>query len=457
MNIKKTVAIAAAAGALAAISVPAMALENEFHGMYKFMGYQSNIFNGTTFNAADRATILSKDAGSGFMAEQRARLQYTAKASADLKLVTHFELDARFGGKPAAYLGTASGNDGGNLDADQLTLETKNIYLDVNDPFIGANVKVGIQPWVDSYQGAFLLADMAGVYATKKRDALTASLGWFRVDDNTPATLPKPGKFTTDLIVADAKYAVSKDIKVGGSYYNIQNDAGVAPAAGGDVFELLHMVGVNADMAFGPATVKPFFAYQFGDVASSQKLNAFAAGAVAKVKAGPGAINASALYLSGDNNGTGDSKDFKAIAAANAQYFNAANMWLIVRNGQGINSSSSVLGNDMTVSGRGFAGLFAGYEGTVDKLFYNANIGYAQTAETRKNAAGVKEDGTIGTEINATVGYKVYDNLSASAAVAYAFLGDGLKSKTAGKRIDTFGAADADNPYLINLQLSYTF
>ena len=30
--------------------------------------------------------------------EQRARLQYTAKVSDDLKLVTHFELDTRFGG-----------------------------------------------------------------------------------------------------------------------------------------------------------------------------------------------------------------------------------------------------------------------------------------------------------------------------------------------------------------------
>ena len=42
MNLKKTAAIAAAAGALAAISVPAMALENEFHGMYRMFGYMTN-------------------------------------------------------------------------------------------------------------------------------------------------------------------------------------------------------------------------------------------------------------------------------------------------------------------------------------------------------------------------------------------------------------------------------
>ena len=42
MKLKKTVAIAAAAGALAAISVPAMAFENEFHGMYKLKYFLSN-------------------------------------------------------------------------------------------------------------------------------------------------------------------------------------------------------------------------------------------------------------------------------------------------------------------------------------------------------------------------------------------------------------------------------
>ena len=45
---------------------------------------------------------MKKDANSGFIAEQRARILYTAKASDDLKLVTHFELDSRFGGTSSA-------------------------------------------------------------------------------------------------------------------------------------------------------------------------------------------------------------------------------------------------------------------------------------------------------------------------------------------------------------------
>lgn len=448
MNIKKTVAIAAAAGALAAISVPAMALENEFHGSYKFMGYMSNFFEGNTLSPVQASNVLRKDAKDGFMAEQRARLQYTAKANADLKLVTQFELDTRFGGKPAAYLGTASGNDGGNIDADQLTLETKNIYLDVNCPITGANVKVGMQPWADSYQSLFLLADMTGAIATKKFGPATASLGWFRFDDNTAApsaTVGTPytsgaGKVTADLIVLDGKYAVSKDLTVGASYYNIQNDTGagqVSTSLNNALFnyELMHMIGLNADINVGPANIKPFAAFQFGDINANNTMSGMLLGATSKTKIGAGAVNLSAIYLSGDDT-AGQEKAFRTVGP-NYSYFNAANMWLLIRNGAAVNSSTSILGNDMTAGGAGLVGLFGGYEAAMGKLFYNANIGYAQTAKGSNKG--------IGTELNAQVGYKVYDNLTASGAVAYAILGD------------AFDASKADDPYAINLQLSYTF
>jgi hypothetical protein len=127
-------------------------------------------------------------------------------------------------------------------------------------------------------------------------------------------------------------------------------------------------------------------------------------------------------------------------------------MWILVRSGQAINSSTSILGNDLTVGGRGLVGIFAGYEGTMDKIFYNANIGYAETAEKRAS-----EKSSIGTEINAQIGYKMFDNVSVSAALAYAFLGDGMNSSTTADRIAGFGVKDADDPYALNLQLSYTF
>lgn len=449
---KKKLVILGAAALTAAAAVPALAFENEFHGMYKFMGYESNMFNGLQAN-------LGNNAGSGWIAEQRARLQYIAKANDDLKLVTHFELDSRFGGVTGGYKGT-TGNDSGNLDADQLTLETKNVYLDFNCPITGTNVKAGLQPWADSYQSLFLLADMTGLQATKKFGAATANLGWFRFSDQgVKAT--KPGDTTADLIVVDGKFALNKDITLGASYYNVQDDTFTAAAAGGVAartkatsYELLHMVGINADIKAGPATIKPFAAYQFGEVNNNDDIKAYGLGVVGNVKTGPsGKVNFAAVYLSGDDNTTGDQKGWQNVADSTT-YFNAANMWLIVPTGQGINSLTSVIGRDLNNGNRGLMGAFAGYDGTVGKMFYNANIGYAQTAEERTG-----EDGTIGTEINAQVGYKLFDNLSVSGAAAYAFLGDKISGTPGSNNFNSTGAGsnDPDDTWMINTQLSYAF
>lgn len=451
MSLKKKTLAVLAAGAIVASAVPAMALENEFHGMFKFFGYGSNFFNGA-------GQGLSPTGKAGAFAEQRARIQYIAKANDDLKLVTHFELDSRFGGKNEAtgYLGTSTGNDGGNLDADQLTLETKNVYLDFNCPITKANVKAGIQPWADSYKSLFLLADMTGVNVTKKFDPLTLSLAWFRFDDNTVSTTRDVGDLTADLWVADAKFAVNKDITLGASYYFIDNDSNTVTtpnSTGYTNYEKLHVVGANAAIKAGPLALDPFFAYQFGDAREStgHDISAFLAGATAKVKLGPGSLNATAIYLSGDDDTADTDVEGWRIVATGTTYFNPANMWLLVRSGQGINTSSSVLANDLTVGGRGLMLGTLGYEGTAGKIFYNANVGYAQVAEERGT-----EDEVIGTEVNAQVGYKLYDNLSISAAGAYAFLGDGMGGN-APELISGFGVADAEDPYMFNIQLAYAF
>jgi hypothetical protein len=460
---KKLLAVAAAAALTAATAVPALALENEFHGMYRVFLSETNFNNGFPPGAG-----LRKDAVSGFVVDQRARIMYIAKANDDLKLVTHFELDTRFGGTAPAngYKGIPGGSDAGQLDADSISLETKNVYLDFNIPTTGVNMKVGVQPWADSYQWIFLMADMAGVTATKKFDPLTLQLGWFRFSDQgtnganavAAATTTQVGKLTSDLIVVDGKFAVSKDINVGASYYNVQRDSpGIAN--GTAEFELLHMVGLNASVKAGPATINPFFAYQFGDAnptgAVKNDIGAYLAGFTSKTKVGPGNVNLSAFYTSGDKNGTGKNDDFK-IFGAGTDYFGAANMWLLLRHPTGI-STQTVLDVDNTARDRGLMGIFAGYEGTAGKVIYAANVGYMQTAEQRNKVATVKEDSSIGTEVNAMVGYKMFDSMTASLTAAYAFLGDGLNSTDANKRIANLGAADASDPYLVNVMLSYAF
>lgn len=457
MSFKKTMLTVAAISALtAATAVPAMALENEFHGMYKMMGYLTNAeTGGAAFNLADNSQ-------NSFFVEQRARIMYIAKANDDLKLVTHFELDARFGGSTSTKYNLG---DGGGLDADRVTLEMKNVYLDFKIPTTPVNMKVGIQPFTDAYQGVFGAFDGAGAIASAKVGAFTPTFGWFRLSDNNftsntttgPNNRILPGDNTVDLIVVDGKFAVNKDISVGASYYNVQDDTGTDTAVTFvNDYQLLHQLGVNATAKVGPAALTGFVAYQFGDYSEARDLHAFAAAAIAKVAVGPGKVNASALYLTGEETpgATGGNYNSYRQLATDGQvsYFNPSNMWLLIRNGAMINSSTAIGGTDLTKGSVGMFGVFGGYEMAMGKAFMSANVGWARAEEKR-----AAESATIGTEINATIGYKVYDNLTASFTAAYAILGDGItETGPAANRLPG-GVANADDPYLTNIQLSYVF
>jgi hypothetical protein len=474
---KKSLVVLSAAAMIAAAAVPALALENEFHGMYRSFGYLTNAYSGGT------AFSLSADGQTVSYVEQRARIQYIAKASDDLKLVTHFEMDALFGGKSDGKY--AGAGDAGVLDADGISLETKNVYLDFN---VAAplNVKIGIQPYNDALQGVYGNFDGAGAVATGKFGIVTPSLGWFRLANelgsNGAATYTAIGKKTTDLTVLDVKAAVTKDITVGANYYLLNRDTTLtavtgpypttittAPAAGSSAAanstaQLVHTLGLNAAAKVGPAAINAFAAYQFGEFSDARDLAAYALGAVAKVKVGPGNVNVSGLYLSGDKSTTGDYKGWQEIQSnGGVSYFSASNMYLLVSNVADINTRTAIGTNDLTKGGRGLLGMFAGYDAALGKIFTAANVGYAQVAEKRGT-----EKGSIGTELNATVGYKLYDNLSVSLNGAYAILGDGAKNTVANGGInyaDSKGVSQfysgatgtAKDPYVTFARIDYVF
>lgn len=448
MKLKKAVAIAVSAGALAAISVPAMAFENEFHGMYRAYGFMTNAFSGGGgFN-------LAPDSRTDKYIEQRARLQYIAKASDDLKLVTHFELDTKFGGAHTAskYLE----QDAGNLDADKITLETKSVYLDFKIPSTTINTKVGIQPWRDAMMDTYALADITGALFTGKFGAATATYGYFTVGNSDGAAVTPTfatNDRTRDLNVLDLKFALTKDITLGTSYYML-----LAKTAGANTPTMVNnTVGLNAAAKFGPAALNAAVAMQFGKAQSSavtignKTTTAFCAAIDAKVAVGPGKVGLSALYLSGDKSPNDNNNHSWQSLGTGVNYFIPADMWLITRNIATINTSTAIgATSDLTRGGKGIMGVFAGYNGTAGKVFYGGNVGWARVAE-RQTA----DSASIGTEINATVGYKLYDNMSASLIGAYAFLGDGY-GKDTGNLLAT-GVHGADNPFMTAIALNYSF
>lgn len=487
MSLKKTVAIAAAAGALAAISVPAMAFENEFHGIFNTKFYLSNIDQGGTAIYNPSAYVDSKKTANFF--EQRARLQYTAKASDDLKLVTHFELDSNYGGVlggpaagyrgiPSSAASTQTGQNSGALDADSITLETKHVFLEFKAG--PTTVRTGIQPFADSFNGTLLIADVAAVTTSSKLGALNLGVGYARLATAAPAAAPftRINDANTDLFYIDTKFAVSKDFNVGMPYYFL------ADYSQDNAVEL-HTLGLTADAKMGALSFNTFLATQFGhqkhmapNGRDSANYHGLEMGYNVKMAAGPGALKTGLLFTTGDN--ISDSGYKGAQRTGWRQIYGSANnqtgLMLLSRNDAtgGLtnthflainsgNSTSSTTAGAITASeqSRGLILFNLGYDATLSpKAYANANVGMAWVAKSygapKDAKTGVSNSGDLmGTELNIETGYKLYDNLTVKLQAAYVLLGGYYKGSAANST--AAAVKDPDNPYTLRTGLSYTF
>ncbi|HMN02443.1 hypothetical protein [Geobacter anodireducens] len=454
MGFKKSLVAVTATAAIAASAVPALALENEFHGMFRLFGAVSN-FNGSlsgqgffnpSFHDEGGVPVLSgKDAPTATYFAQRARLMYIAKANDDLKLVTHFEIDSRWG--DSAY--TSARNQGGAIGADTVNIETKSVYLDFNCPITGANVKVGMQPHDDAFKGVLFGADMAGLLASRSFGNLDASAGFFRFDDK--GTLP--GKRARDMVAATAKYAVTKDIRIGGAYYFIDDDRsgdfGYVDQQQGDT-NTVHNVGVNAEANLGPVTLDGFFLYQFGSLRApaSRHVSAFAGNVGARGNLGPGTARAEFLYVSGDKGGSSTTNAFQSVDDEHGFY--NGNMQLLFRDAYAMTIDNAVV----YTSNNRDQGVIAGFVGydlpITSKLSTSVNAGFASVAKENDKTLNSSNGKYLGTELNASVDYKLFDNMTASLRGAYVVLGDYYDGVAA-------GGETPDDPYMASLILNYAF
>ena len=503
---KKIIAFAAVSALTAATAVPAMALENEFHGIFRVRGIASNFddagLGAVTIGGQPGATNGGKNPPTYSYIEQSARLMYTAKANDNLKLVTQFEIDSRWGDSSYNQNVTnnidssSTRNGGGGIGARQVNLETRNVYLDFNIPSSTVNVKAGIQAFTDNYKGIIFNDDAAGLTASGKCGKFSVQGGYFRFDDaingataagnsylagtnpsgvdstavftgaaGSPNNNLVVGNRTRDFATLGGKMNVSKDLVVGADYYLLYSD--VLRATQDKTF--VNMIGVNAETKIGPATVNGFAIYQTGELATPtlvpgqgrhQGLNAFAGNLAAKMPVGPGLAKITALYVSGDSNtdvNGGDRNDFQTIMdrgtnTAGHSFFEA-NSQLLFRNVYATDRTDRAVVFDLNNNGRGVIAVFAGYDLLFNKLFINSNIGMGavaknNSANTVGYAGGVKgTSDLLGTELNTEIGYKVYDNLTASISAAYMVLGDFYNGPT----------GTPDNPYSTKLSLNYTF
>jgi len=455
---KKKLVIFGAAAITAAAAVPAFALENEFHGMFRVRGiltnFQSAGLSGITAKgaASTPTQLLSTENRSYTLFEQRARLQYIAKANDDLKLVTHFEIDSTWG--DAAFQNARG--QGAGLGADTVNLETKNVYLDFNLPSTPVKAKVGLQGFTDAYKGIFLNDDVAGAVATGRFDAVTATGAFFRTYDAGGTTAL--GKKNIDVYVLDGRFGLNKTTTLGASYYLASNDVNYSG-------QQTHTLGINAATKLGTVDLDAFLLYQTGDElygATGKDLNAFAGQVAAKANIGLFTLRGAGLYASGDDNSRPDKSyayqnllDSGAAAAApgtgnsSGQYY-SSNMLLLLRSSWNLDSDNSLVPS-INNGNRGLVGVFLGTDTRInDKFSASVNIGKVAVGkrDQKVTAKSATTSSDIGSEVNVNLNYLLYTNLTATVQGAYALLGGYTRAGN---------AKDLQNPYLAALVLNYTF
>lgn len=462
--------------ALTAVATPSMAIEHEFHGMFR-LGMVGSNYSGSegpdyfSYNGsgmfANTPDTGSKHRSTAFYLDQRTRIMYIAKIDEDLKLVTQFEMNARWG--DTDYKGSSI-SGGGAVGSDSVNLRTKHVFLDYTfHPWdLDINAKLGLQYFGDNYKGVFFSNDAAAAIFSTNVGKTSVRLAFSRFADNGSTNYSGTTNYTggsvnpyntngllfgfngtvldadegtvgaaygdvsADLYMLDAKYKVNKDLTIGGSYYFLYSDIarklyGVTESTlNGYTYHVkyranVHMLGFNAQGRLGPVDVNGFFLYQFGKTVS-KNISAFAANLGAKMKLGPGTIKAELLYMSGDD-GNRDNKTNAFVAIGGECGYMVTGLQFLARDNLLISNRNSSLFYDNN-AGQGMMLGWVGYDlPLTKKLTFSTNVGYGAVAKQNQNVV-TSSGQNLGTEVNISFPYKARENFTIAPRFAYVFLGD---------------------------------
>jgi hypothetical protein len=336
-----------------------------------------------------------------------------------------------------AYYGDESygvgANRGAAVGADQVNLETKHLYLDFTCPVTGVNAKVGMQEYIDGFEGALIWADAAGVALARPFGATTLSLGFFRLFDDGDV----PGDKTADLLALDVDHQLGENRAVGAAYYLIHDDRGADTVT-------IHTLGANAKVAAGPATLNGYLLAQFGDAGDGRDIRAYAANAGAELPVGPGTLRTEFCYATGD--GGADDDTVKSLQTYYGEYwYGSHSLALLTRDDYALTSDNGVV-YDLAFGGRGSIIGSVGYDlplGAKTGLSCNLGAGWAAEDEGREGAL-------LGTEANVRLTHQVYEGLTLTLRAAYLSLGDFYDGVA-------LNGADPDDPWDARVILAYSF
>ena len=160
---KKYLVMLIALLAVVSIALPTFAVELKYGGMYRAR-LQSND------NVADGES--SDDDNQNYI-DQRLRMYFTFVSSENLQVVTKWEADTRWGDETDG----ASRHGGGDIGADAVNLEMKNVYLDFAIPNTPVRATVGVQG-LEFMKGWIISDDFSAAVTAAKFDPISVKLGY---------------------------------------------------------------------------------------------------------------------------------------------------------------------------------------------------------------------------------------------------------------------------------------
>lgn len=413
---KKLLVLGLALFLVAAFTLPAAAIENQFGG------YWENVWS--NYKSLDFTDEGSKDYSS---IRSRSRLYYTAVLSDKLKFVNKFEMDTTWGQRA-----TPNTKDSyGSIGADGIALEIKNTYLDFN--LADFRFEVGTQGF-KILRGLVMDDDATGMKISYRGGNVTPAVWWYRLYDGDKGRAASTDTGATAAVAANGgadvdHYTALVNIKAGNmqiapSVGYLTSNSGVryAPKSTAGQPMNVYFAGLDFDMKADKFNLAFTGVYEGGSLNDTTDISAFALYAKAGFNLGSFGIRAAALYTTGE----------EATAAGDYDGF-----WYPEQNGSGAGFSTAELfrkgadwtkttdfGNGNSPENRMEFGL--GFDFALTKSFKIAfdfwNLNLAEDA-----ASG---NADVGNEIDLIATLNLMKGLDLDLIGAYLIVGDAYKPAT---------------------------
>lgn len=411
---KKLLISALAAVGIAAIAMPAFAVEHQFGGYWRTRAYTQNDYWHDGIRDVTQV-------------DTRTRLYYTAKFSDNFKFVNKFEFNTIWGD-----------NDGGDIGADgKGDWRIKNSYVDMT--FCDWNVKVGIQGAVYA-RGLLFDDDFSGVTLTYNGDGFTVPIVWMKVVEGGYGD--DANDLDVDYLLVSPTFSVNENFSLNPMLGWLRSKEDMGLWGGGDDLNVF-ILGLNADLNFDNVSLWFTGMYQFGTVdfagGGDADVSAFLVAIGGEVDLGAFSIHGQTFYASGDDDPMDDDWEQFTLGPDLGQsyYWSEIMGHNTFDNNESWNSPGEYPTNIWAIN------LGAKFKPT-EKWTLEGDLWYAMLAEDDVAWDGKKwvEDDKLGLEVDLAATYQIFDNMNIRFVAAYLFADD---------------ATGDDDPWLLGTRLEFKF